>query len=369
MDPKTVKKIREALHGIEVSPTWPDYREIEFLINREIRPPSYIIKLILEILLGDKLPKGMDKSAWELPISFNNHELLVSDWKHYAWSVSGTESALSVINPLIKKFNAAGKIIDSYLEKQAKIHLESGDFSLINKYYDSLSLYESFRDRLKIQLKLANKDKIKGPAGPKRSALFNKYCEALKNSEIFFIATTIFFFAHTEVLFDAFFSLGDRKQLTYRKFRELDWAERFKFFFNVSNDSQIEMLYKSLIEARRFYRNIPVHSSSEYLFPLRGMGLIPATFDNLDQLNMLHGIIFEAEVAKNKLNVFEETLKLFKNHPLTKWGYLYAESGLCIHIKNEFVNDIKSFMTTEEDFQKELHKLVYIQDAIRNGEI
>jgi hypothetical protein len=69
------------------------------------------------------------------------------------------------------------------------------------------------------------------------------------------------------------------------------------------------------------------------------------------------------------VNTMEATMQLFQEHKKTKYGYLYAESGLPIHIATEAVEYLREHMTSMEDFEEELRRQSNLQDCIDNMEI
>jgi len=62
-------------------------------------------------------------------------------------------------------------------------------------------------------------------------------------------------------------------------------------------------------------------------------------------------------------------LQLFQLHDLLKFALKYADSGLGIHISKELSEDLKSHMTSLEDFEEELMRRCVLQDRYDNMDI
>ncbi len=369
MDSKTTKQLINALYGISVAKNWPAIESGATPLANNTRPPSYIIQLVLEALHGERLPKGVEKCAWELPIDFEESAWLITDWKHYAWRLFSQSGSKESCIRLQKKLEAAGGIVDNYLATVAKTHLDNDDFSLKNDYNESKSLYQYYRHRLDTTILIANPATITGPPGEQRSALVNEYYRALREAEQNQIVTSIFFFAHSEIILDSCFALQEPGRIRYRDFRALDWGERFKIIVGDVFIRQYSALYSHLLEIRRYFRNIPVHASPQFLFPVEGVGLVPATFNRLDDPRLSYGHRYDTDEGKRILRTFDLTLELLRDSPRTACGYLYAESALPIHIKHDLREELQKLMSSMDSFKQELDRRVQLHYAKINGEI
>ncbi len=185
------------------------------------------------------------------------------------------------------------------------------------------------------------------------------------------ISTAIFFFSLTEIIFDAYFSISDRKNLSFIDFRKLDWSKRFKFIFETPFNKNIEKIYQHLIKIRKYYRNIPVHASPEFLLSIDidNIGLIPISFEELDAPRLSYGFKFDIEDAKGILTTFDETIALLRNSKATWFAYTYAESELTFHINDELSEELRDHMKTLKSFKKEIDMRVTLYYAMINREI
>lgn len=370
MNANIKNKVKQTLYGITISDEWSDISGVSSTSERYYKPPSYMIKMALEILYGGRLPRGYDKSAWEIPILFHNNNWLIRDWKNFAWSVNTRTGTKKEAEILFRKFELTSNILDKYVRSQAKEHFENENISLDNRFEKSLLILKHFIQKLQKSIQDSKSNEYQSlEVGETRSKALKRIWEAKQEVEIYTITTSIFFFSHTEVIFDVCFSLNDRKGLKFKEFRALEWSDKFKFFIAPSSNPEINSLFSELLEIKKNYRNIPVHSSPEFLFPLENYGLLVASYENLYMPHMKYSIMFDVSEGERVLNTITNCLSLLMMHENTMFGYLYAQSGTTIHIKKEFVEQLKIHMTSLNEFTKELTRRAAYQDAINNGDI
>jgi len=367
MDNKTTKQIRNALSGISVPDKWPRIKSDVIPLASNRRPPSYIIQLVLEAFHGKKLSRGIDQCAWEFPITFEDTDWLLVDCKHHAWSlVTQSGSSESCIR-LQKKLEAAGSIVESYLATVAKGHLEKDDFSLINNFYESRSLYQYYRRRLERAILNTDPSLIIGPPGEQRTTLVNEHYRALREAEQNQVVTSLLFFAHTDIILDSCFALQKSGSMRYRDFRALDWDKRFTTVVGHACIRKQATLFSHLSEIRRYYRDIPI-ASPQFLFPVDGGVLVTATVDRSDNPRLSYRQRYDTDEGTRILQTFDVTLELLRDSPRTAFGYLYAESALPIHIHRDLREELRTFMSSIDDFKQELDRRVQLHYAQINRE-
>jgi len=367
MDDKTTKQIRNALSGISVPDKWPRIESGVIPLASNRRPPSYIIQLALEAFHGKKLSQGNDKSAWEFPITFEGTDWLLVDCEHHAWNlVTQSGSAESCIR-LQKKLEAAGGIVETYLAGIAKDHLDRDDFSLINTFYESRSLYQYYRRRLERAILNADPSLIIGPPGEQRTTLVNEHYRALREAEQNQVVTSLLFFAHTDIILDSCFALQESGSMPYRDFRALDWDRRVTTVVGNACIRRHATLFSHVSEVRRYFRDIPI-ANPQFLFPGDGGVLVTATADRSDYPRLSYRQRYDIEEGTRILHSFDAMMKLLRDSPRTAYGYLYAESALPIHINRALREELRTFMSSIDDFKQELDRRVQLHYAKINRE-
>jgi hypothetical protein len=365
---KMEKKIKAAFFGVKPD-DWPNNANLS-IYCRESSPPGYMIKMALMFLCGHRLPRGSDKSEWEICLSYKGKKWIITDWKRYEWKIYGPPDSSNDAKELQAKFRAVTKILDKAITATSDEELRNDNISIYNQFGRIDSLFYYFFDNAKnaMNRKVAKLKKSKDIGGM-RSCFLNSQFNRGRDIEFNLLTSTIYFFALTELVFDSCFALCDRKGMRFSEFRHMEWGERFKFFISPAEDRTIESLYVNLLDIRTYYRNIPVHASPTYLFMLKGFGLIPSSYERMADPHISHKLVYEENEQKRIFNTFEDTIALLKSHPTTQFGYLYARSGLPIHIAAAPVQELKQHMTSVEQFEEELVKRSEIQDQIDNMDI
>jgi hypothetical protein len=361
-----LEKINDAFYGISLSKNkWPSHEDSKLV--RESSPPGYLVKTVLMIALKTKLHSGGDKSEWAIPIFFKDVLFLIEDYKRDIWNIFGPLIKKDIAEQLRNKIISACKILNKEISQASKNEYNKDNFVLKNSYKKASYLYQYFSEILETAL---DKEKEKFNTKDFPNGFVNKLNYTHSYNQIIeslLIATTVFFFSFTEVIFDSCFSLGDRKGIDYKSFRKLTWEERFKFLIPINEN--LKNVYHKLVFLRKYYRNIPIHSSPEYFYKFDGIGFIPSDFNNLSNPNNLWPIQFDVKEANNALVLFEQFDKYLRNAEITKYGYRYASSGLPILIKKTEAEKLKLSMTSIEEFEIEIQARIDYQCAYENMEI
>lgn len=367
MSEKKDRRMAEALTGVRLAEQWPNFQKLTKLLEQR-RPPSYLVRAALERVFGHRFRSMHDKSAWSVAFTYKDEVFELSDWKNSTWNIYGHKTGGVVAAELERKVSAAAKILDGHLKDVCSDLRKKGDLSLDNQFHRYHALFDMFRHECEKQLGFrpepARQKTRRHPSGvvevieSTMAALMDSSFKAQGN----LLAAVIFFFSLSEVIFDACFALSDRQGVDYKAFRDLSWEERFKSILRLTSTWE-KKVYERLLPIRRFYRNIPVHADPVYAFFIKGIGLIPATFDHLSNPNLIPLGLSNNEEAKVVLGDLEEALEFFRDHPLTRYGFAYAESGLVIHLSPERLKRHREHMTSIEGFREYLEGVVERADA------
>lgn len=378
MTDKLEKKLLSAFWGIKESKQWNNEAKLINYVFKCNKPPPLLVKIALTHLTK-KIPRhGGDKSAWEVCLEYKGKIWLIQDWRRISWNLYGSINSTSEADELIKKIKAACSLINNELKTEGKNALNNNQFSIQNQHGKTKALYEFFRnltedvlsgnliypgDRLSTlneDLKINNLDEF--------LKNLNKNLKSTFSLRALTIATVIFFFAHYETIMDSCFAIGNRKGITFIKWRSFDWSERFKYLFPM-NERITQEIYEQIDFIRKNYRNVFSHSTPVFFMQINGLGLIPFNFDFLFEPRWQDYYEFEESEAENIFSIIDKALGLVKNHENTKFGYIYSESDLPIHIHSEATEKLKQYMTSVDSFQNELMKRCEIQDKIINMEL
>jgi len=360
--------MKAALTGVKLLERWLD-PEATSLLDQMTRPPPYLLRAAIELVFGYRLPRRHEKSAWGVAVSYEGEEFEVVDWKRYQWSISGRAGTEEIAAQLLKKLTAAAHVLDRHLKEECRALVRAEEFSLDNQFHRHYALFSMFRKEcLSWMAKEINRTELRLPLADGVVEILESSFEELgtQASRVHgnLLAATIFF-SLTEVIFDACFALSDRGGKTFHEFRSLDWAERFKWVVPLE-ESDALVLYEALVKIRKSYRNESVHASPVYGFAIKGVGLIPATFDDFDRPSLVNPWFADNQEAPDVLEVFDNTLDYLEGSESTRFGFAYAQTGLAIHIAEHRLERYREKMTSIESFRALLDELIERQDAMAN---
>ena len=346
------------------------------LVERGTSPASYLIGLALEEHFGHRFRRG-DKSAWITTIVFDGSVYELNDWKRGAWDMYGPRNEEKV-RLLLRKLSAAAKIVDRDLAEEAQESVEKGDFALAHQSSRLMSYYLIHRENAErlITLKpgdepptLVSEHVTEGGSKFTRylNTAMNKYFEEWRKADAAAATAVILFFGLMEIIFDAFFVFGERRGLTYREFRNLDWKERFRFVVDVTQ-SPAKEAYEEMGRIQARHRNIISHGAPAVLVPHALLGFIPTEADQLfsPQLNPMYA--FDAEDVKTTFETFDRTLDVFKNHPTLWFAFMYVQTPLLLYLDESRVKKITAHTGSREEFEQLIDHRLEMLDRITNME-
>ena len=281
------ERLKQALKGIkeDLSPT--DLPELASpLMAKLTDPPTYIVQMLLCSIAGFKSSRE-DKATWAIEVEFEGVQFKVRDWKRSTWSICSTVDTPHIretANALHRKLISAGSLMNQIMRPNLLQQVNNGQFYIKNSFSSARRPYEYFRDVLSAELlrltETPNKpiaeepnletDQSTVPEEIKNSGIkitldraFTDYVNKLIQLEEVIShnasAMIAFFFSYTELLFDVLFAFEENRGITYLKFRQLDWAERFKTVLPVSTDHSLRSIYEQLLDIRRTTRNTLFH--------------------------------------------------------------------------------------------------------------
>lgn len=361
--------MKEALTGVQLLERWLN-PEATSQLQTATRPPTYLVRAALELVFGYRLPRRHEKSAWGVAVSYEGEDFEIVDWKRYEWSISGRSGTEEIATQLLKKLAAAARVLDGYLKKECRALVEAEEFSLDNQFPRYHALFSMFREEClswmakEISQTVSRRPLLNGLVEIIDSS-FQELGTQASRAHGNLLAATVFFFSLTEVILDYCFALGDRKEKTFREFRSLDWAERFKLVVPME-ESDAQALYQSLLKIRRHYRNESVHASPLYGFAIEGVGLIPATFDDLDRPSLVNPWFADNQDARGVLEILGRAMSHLETSEATRFGFAFAQTGLAIHIAEQRLVQHREAMTSMESFRVFLDALIEHQDAVAN---
>ncbi|MFQ6060834.1 MAG: hypothetical protein ACE5KV_06030, partial [Thermoplasmata archaeon] len=384
-------RIKEALIGVADDVEGPFYGASVF--ERISSPPSYLVFMAL-CVVGDFVTYRVEeKSAWQVFVTFQNSRFEISDWKKTSWGISCLEDSQEnreTATKLRRKIQSACSILDRSLATYLQKEISKGDFFIHNVYHRVRGLFETFRDqtletRMEIEKETDRsktrefKESVEKSLKPvhvgnllvHEDVVMSDFFTGLRRLERKELdngtAMIAFYFSYLEFVFDVLFAFKDAKSYNYNGFRALDWSGRFKQVLDFSKDVELSNLYNELLGIRRTCRNVVLHGyadDSALLVPFPRFGLIPVRYSEFERSAHYSPFSIQRQDLDGAMETFSEFDKWLENHDESFFPIEYARSGLEIPVAEERVAEIKSNMTSREDFLDYLHRRAMYEDYL-----
>jgi hypothetical protein len=195
----------------------------------------------------------------------------------------------------------------------------------------------------------------------------NDYWAKWRQADAAAAGAVIFFFGLMEVLFDACFAFGDRRGITYFKFRGRHWKERFRFVMDVTCSPATEV-YEKLLRVQQRYRNVFTHALPTFFVLNERLGWIPREAEHLTEPRMNPMFAFDPDEVRSTFALFDAAMSLFENHDTTWAATMYAKTPLPIPLASERVAVLLKHVTSRDAFENEIDRRLGFLDAVANGE-
>ena len=290
---------------------------------------------------------------------------------------------------LVRKITQATERLDKVLEPGLKAEVDSGDFYLVNSHRHVRGVFEYFRDmvqRTQYELETLQKTPMPAmdddpnvevtqlPTGGRvtRSPSFDNHInsvlrlqEAVSHNSIAMLG---FFFSYIELLLDAVLAFQPNRSIQYLVFQEKTWDERFKMVLPVSTDRDLRELYeRDLRRLRKRIRDQMFHGLGGrpgLLVPFGPLGLIPTSHEVLkDHVHYAWQPVTEEESIEI-LGVCAAFDSWVDRNDSVWYIRRFMESGFEIPFGADRVKEIRSWMTSREEFEAALEKEVEHRDYL-----
>lgn len=406
MDDKAAifQKIMEPLTEIEEDPTWDSpfviplkgakgtLTTLPALKSGLQNPPSYMVQMLFCSVADFRWSKG-DKSAWEIRVVFRGNRYRIWDHKGGSWSIGSigdSKPSGQQTTELIKKIRGAAKRLGKRLEPELKTKMETGNYYLINSHRHIRRAYEHFRKMventqqeiidirstpLKWAASAVGEEAINITEGPRftvdqqltdRINNMMHLDEAVSHQTVGMLG---FFFSYVEHLLDAMFAFQPGRAISYLEFRGKTWDERFKIVLPLSKDAKLRQLHNEIRSLRKRIRDQMFHGLGGrpgILVPFGDFGLIPISYEGLSESVQYSWQAVSSQESTEILDVCTAFDDWIDQHDEAWYVRRFIELGFEIPFESDRVGEVRSWMTSRDDFDAALdrlaEKLDYMQD-------
>lgn len=367
-------KIKKIFHSL--SPIEKNMDSLFFGKNNTVKkiyhPPSYIIKILFLGILSCYDYGSFDKIKWSTFFSYKGVEFLLHDYK-FGSSTIKYQNVKSINNEiaeeLIHKIEIASKLLDKELSSHLEVEISKENFYLKNSYNELISIYEFYKEKyIEKEKELENLEN--GETNLQNNNFtdsINKELELERESQYYIFSLVTSFFSLSEFIFISILCFSE-ENISYKKFENLSWSERFLKIFDIKSDNRIHKLYDSLLEIRRDYRNPLSHGLwsryEQLLVPFKGVGLIPISYE-FSKKTMF--FILNLGMSKEKiLKTFDEYFNYLNSDSWFKLILEYLLFSFPIPFNKKEIKKIKRFMNNEKEFTQYLENRAGYEDAVIN---
>jgi hypothetical protein len=155
------------------------------------------------------------------------------------------------------------------------------------------------------------------------------------------------------------------------EFRSLSWKDRFKSVFDLE-DVELKKLYDVIVEIKDSYRNPLTHGLNNevnLLVPIEGEGIVPISYEFLNDKPHFTSKIISIEKSTEYLSTLDNFFNYLSKTEPYSFYWLYLQYDFNIPKSTSNVENLKSHMTSIEEFSDYLDKMEEYHERKMNGEI
>jgi hypothetical protein len=336
----------------------PSYR---ILIERNDMPVPGLIEYMLVKVLGFSNFGPDEKLRWQVPFTYQGMRCSLAYQKfgvrlYIAKSDVDEQDVHQKAKEIIGKLKRAAKIIERrVLDPYAKSQIGNGNVTVVNQYHDLNRIYQYFRKQA-FSIFSDNPGLGSFEGFYNALAMINAYFSRLEHLLVI-VLPFINFSPDTDHLVEI---IGSQ------------WGDKYRRIFELTQDKSAKLYYDKLHDIKERFRNTFSHGGFEkegasLYFHLPEIGTIPARLTeirNSPYFNFLPLARADFNEVCSLFDNFDNWLESGK----TKYGVLYAKSGLNVPFDAESVREYKLAMTSPEDFEDMLEYYTDLSDMHTNME-
>lgn len=349
----------------------------DFLFNQSGRldlpnlPPADMVFLTFVSICGHSYAGRFEKVAWSVAFIFKSVPFAFSLQKfglrlyHHKDVLPPRVLSEEMLRSLAKAMDIVGKLMEPMVSTQ----LSAGNVTLVNSFPQLHRMYGYFREQ-------ANKSFKQEPKPAKRKAkdlgkvLTRKFQRDAAGGY------------NTIAMIDAYFSRLEHLLIILLAFADYDrskhdlvklmsgfWSEKFKTIFDLGKNTIAKDLYDRLVSLRQRHRNPIAHGNFQkdgksLYFHFGPAGAISCHLSSSDERPKF---LFTAETLnfKETCSLFDE-LDEFLEKGITRYGYLYAKSGLNVTYDEKSIEKYRAAARNDEIFTEFLKNESHIADMHAN---
>lgn len=353
-------------------------------------PPHYLVRLILIGILDFKNYGRWDTIYWHTFLEYRRLKFAVHDNKFGSWTISSKGTIKSGVRPKARnkkvekleeeihgKIEKAAKKLNPILKEYFETKKEKENFYLNNVYSGQLKpTFDFFKEKVEDSIRKYREmeEDIVERLQKNHNIWFRKKQE--KKISYFTFALMSSFYSILEFLLDAFYAF-EQKDIEFDYFKKKSWDWRFKQVLpeegKINENKELKKIYDDIFRVKEDYRNPLSHGLSNkanLLFKFPGAGLVPLSYEYLEEKINYNLTIMEIEESENILRTFEHFFNFLQfNEPYRFFLEYIGYSDFPIPLDSKEIEKIKNKMKSPENFEIFLERKAKKMELIINREI
>lgn len=349
-------------------------------------PPKYIISLLFQNLGFEKVQSDFEKITWIIYFKYKGKIFEIHDYKFDTWSLAANNNDLKEESELIEQLldeimdvlEKSSKYLDKKLSVILKEQLKNNNFYFKNSLPKLKAIYDFYLAKLlelKAAWEIAETEVIEEEQNSEIGKFkTTRYIDHKREKEIessyYFFPLISIYFSILEFILDIFKCFQD-SNVAYLEYRALNWKERFKLVFNL-DDAELKKIYDTIVEIKENYRNPLSHGLNNevnLLIGIEGEGVVPISYAFLKDKPHFTSKIISIEKSIQYVNVLENFFEYLKKTEPFNYYWTYLQYDFTIPKSPKAIENLKSHMTSVEDFVHHLDRIEDYYERKMNGEL
>ena len=385
----------------EANSHWSDPSAMNFIdIPYEIKPIPYVVFIIFVYLKKYSFGGKWEKVNWEIPLKFKGTPFMVSHRKFGFEILSpqgyGENKALAI--EAMHRIKKAIPVAEKLIEPHIRALVDEGKVTIPNEYLNLRDRYEYFRENAersyaedkdrKDKWRKTLKDQFQKKDDRQRSVdVKNKRSKNQKCVEVTSLHKALrlsYISSHNvAAMMDAYFSYLEHLLVFMKPFVYIDvvehnlssfigmtWSEKFKSIYDINSDSYAKKHYDALNDIKESYRNVLSHgnllkSDGSISVHMKHLGAIPIHLSR-SKKSLSYGFGGITQKSFEEICEVFDAFDNFVEKGPTRYGIMYAKSGLYIAFDIDSKKSFKEAMVSDQKFVAFLEYLSHEIDKAAN---
>lgn len=336
-------------------------------------PVPNLVQWVLTWGLGARDFGKEEKRAWLIPFVYKGNLCALGHYKFgLRLHVEATgQEAEAIASSVSEAIDTALRVIErGILLEYAEAQVSTGNVTVENQYHTYNNMYWYFRSKLETSEVTAASAMAGNGEVSLEAAIAAVNRRAMREHERFYESAAMLnsYFSVLEHLLVLIWPLVGKYRPAVDDLEKMilsRWSEKFKAVFDVSTDDEAKQIYDSLRDVAEDYRNTYSHGGfgkrRGALFVHFPGGAIPASLSETRRRLRTSFFRVPAPHLQEILRILDEADEWLRSGPASM-AIRFVDAGMDVPFDVSSLDEIRSRMTTDEDFGNYLEGRTRWQD-------